>query len=867
MKKIISLVLVLTLCLSLFTVCASALSGNVDKSIAAETKQTAVEISEEGTVLLKNDDNVLPLNGKQVNVFGSGSITPFLGGAGSGAITTEDPVTLYEAFDEAGIVYNKDLRKTYETYCFRNQTVKTDNTVINNLLQLVLAKSSLDEMPVKKLTDKVMKKAVEFSDTAVIVISRTSAETSDLDEETLRLNSTEKALVEKVCSSFENVIVLFNTGNIMEMGWLDDYDSIKAAAMIWIPGEYGLLGVANLLSGKATPSGKLADTVAYKCTDHPSSQCFGDHKYNGADQYYVEYLEGIYVGYRYFETFASDKVQYPFGYGLSYTTFEKSNAVISKNGDTISASVTVTNTGSYSGKETVQMYYSAPYIQGGIEKSAINLGAFAKTKLLAPGESQTLKLEIKLSDMASYDMNNEQAWVLDAGEYNVYLSNDIRNHFAEYSFTLNEKIVNKTDSKSGTEIKNLFDDAYNGYTILSRADEQATYPVCRTLDATDAVKNPDKLPEPTTEGEAPKTGLKYDKTIMLQDVAEDPSLWDAFLDQLTVEEMAILVSGGGYETKAIDRLGIPLTMDNDGPSCVKGRLGQLYTDCGTAYPCETAMACTWNTKLAQKYGEGIGKEAKDIGTDIWYAPAVTLHRNPMAGRNFEYFSEDPVISAKMATAIIKGAREYDLVTTIKHFALNEQETHRNGIFTWADEQTLRELYLKAFEEPIKDADPVGVMSAYDRIGTNWCGGYSALLNDLLRDEWGFDGYVVSDYSSNLNGKGYMNPVLAVYSGNDTMLTGLWGLQKPSHVKAVKEAYKRDPIGFGTVLRTSCKNLCVAKMQTNVFLHPEIKHDDSFLGSLTSLEEWNFKFPYTWSMFRYVINNIANMVIYLIRFVM
>lgn len=864
--KLLSLAMAAVILLSVALPTVSATSGNIDPDIIAETSQTAVELESEGIVLLKNEDNVLPLEGKKINIFGAGSVCPFLGGAGSGAITTDDPVTFYEALDAEGIEYNTELRKLYEKNCGSNEMPKTDNTVINNLLQLVLAKNSLEEMATRKLTDSVMARAAEFSDTALIMISRTSAENKDLTADVLRLSKTEKELVEKVTSTFENVVVLFNTGNIMEMGWLNEYDSIKAAAMIWIPGEFGMTAVARMLCGKVNPSGKLADTVAYKVEDHPSTECFGSNRYKGGE-YYVEYLEGIYVGYRYFETFAKDKVQYPFGYGLSYTSFDRQLIGSSTSGGKITAKVKVINTGKRSGKDVVQLYYSAPYYVGGLEKSAICLGGFAKTRLLAPGESETVTVSFDINDMASYDRADRQAWVLEKGEYKIYAASDIREHYGEFTYTLGKDKVIKTDSATGAEIKNLFDDVYGGYTILSRSDPEGTYPQFRALTASDAVKNSDKLPDPMTEGEAPKTGVKYDKTITLRDVYEDESLWDAFLDQLTLDEMTMLVIDGGYETHGVERLGIPHTMDNDGPSSVKGRNGLLYTDCGTAYPCETAIACTWNYPLAEKMGEGVGKEAEDMGTDIWYAPGVNIHRNPMAGRNFEYFSEDPVISGKMASAIISGCASQGLVTTIKHFVLNDQESNRAGIYTWADEQTMREIYLKAFEIPIKETKCCGIMSAFDRLGTVWCGASSALLNDLLRTEWGFEGFVVSDYSSNFTGTGYMNPVLAVYNGNDTILTGIWALNKPSHVAAIKLAYRRDPIGFGKALREACKNLCIAKMQTRAFLHPEKVYDDSLAASLQKPSDWNFEFPYAFSALRYVLNNMMNVVLWLLRYVL
>ncbi|MBQ9552921.1 MAG: glycoside hydrolase family 3 protein [Clostridia bacterium] len=862
MKKGIAVILAFCLMITASVLPAAARSGRLDDAIAAETRALAVEIEAEGVVLLKNEENALPLGEKRVNVFGAGSAEPFYGGAGSGAVTTDDPVSFYEALDTAGIAYNTELKDLYERH-IRSFTPKTDNTVINNLLQLALAKSALSEMPIKYLTKTILERAKAYSDTALLVISRTSAEGRDLSADTLRLSDEEKQLVQLVTGSFSEVIVLFNTGNLMEMGWLEDYDSIKAAMLLWIPGEYGLEGAARVLSGAASPSGRLADTAAYHVEDHPSTPFFGTHQYDNGE-YFVEYSEGIYVGYRYFETFAPEKVQYPFGYGLSYTTFEKTDAVFKMNGDAVTAEVTVTNTGSCAGKEVVQLYFSAPYTAGGIEKSAVELGGFAKTKCLAPGESERVQVSVSLRDMASYDMAQTQAYVLEAGEYRLFLGDDIRTPYAEKSFSL-AGTVYRTDDASGAPIRNLFSCADNGLPVLSRAN--GVLPAPRALTADDAVKNKDALPPVTTQGEVPKTGVKYDRPITLQDVAVDESLWDAFLDQLTLDEMIDLVVHSGYETQGVARLGIPATEDNDGPSSVKGRHGLVYVDSGTAYPCETAIACTWNEELAEKMGEGAGKEAADMGEDIWYAPGLNLHRNPMGGRNFEYFSEDPLLSGCMGAAIVRGANRYELVTTVKHFALNDQESHRNGVFTWADEQTIRELYLRAFEPSIKESKSVGVMSAYNRLGTAWCGANSALLRDLLRGEWGFDGYVISDYSSNFTGEGYMSPVNAVYGGGDTMLTGIWSLQKPSQFIAMKRAYERDPVGFGSALRESVKHLCQAKMSTKAFLHPERTYDDSFLGSLVSLSEWQFSFPYSLSMLRYLLNNLTNMVIFLFRYIL
>lgn len=865
MKKSIAVFMSIVLMLSCFSIVSFAVSGNVPADIIEMSSKVAVELEQEGIVLLKNEDNVLPLGDKKVNIFGAGSVVPFLGGAGSGAITTDDPVTFYEALDENNINYNPELRKLYETECSGNETPKTSNTVVNNLLQLVLAGNSLEEMPVEKLTDEIMENAVNFSDTAIIVISRTSRETADIPADVLQLSQEEKKLVEKATSSFENVIVLFNTGNVMEMGWLEEYDNIKAAAMIWIPGEFGMRAVAQMLTGEVNPSGRLTDTIAYSVYDHPSSECFGTYEYDGGGNY-VEYLEGIYVGYRYFETFAKDKVQYPFGYGLSYTTFNKELVSHSIGTDTITVDVKVTNTGDVAGKETVQIYYSAPYTDGGIEKSAICLGGYEKTSMLKPNESETVTVELKISDMMSYDKDNREAWVLEKGNYKIILGENVREHIDSFTYTVKEDVVIKYDSVSGNEIKNLFDFAYSDFTILSRNDFENTYPVARQLTATEEILNPDQLPAPITEGEAPKTGVKYDETIMLQDVYENPELMDKFLDQLTVDEMITLVAHSGYETQGIDRLGVPKTYDNDGPSCVKGAHGQTYFDCGTAYPCATAIACTWNDDLAFEMGESAGIEADAMNTDIWYAPGANIHRNPMGGRNFEYFSEDPLVAGRMSSNIVAGAKSEGLITTIKHFVLNEQESHRNGIFTWADEQTLREIYLKAFEIPVKDGGSDGVMSAYNRLGTDWCGGCSELLVDLLRTEWGYTGYVVSDYSSNMTGSGYMSPVVGVYNGNDTMLTGLWLLSMPSHIIEMKKAYYNDPIGFGTALREAVRNIMVVKMKTKAFLEPA--EDAPYLTDLyVKPDEWNWEKPYTVSKLKYLVTNVVNTVILVVRIIM
>lgn len=857
-KSALAVIMALAMLCGALAVSAYATSGNIDPAIIAKTSRVAVDIEREGIVLLKNDGKALPLKNEKLNIFGVGSAFPYIGGTGSGCTTSDNPVYFYDALDAAGVEYNKELRKLYEANGGSSDLPYVDHTIINNLINLALLKNTIDEMDPRKLTAKIMKNAVNYSDTALIVIGRTGTEGGDMGADTLILSKNERAMVEKVCTAFKKVIVIFNTGNVMEMGWLEEFDSIKAALAVWIPGEFGFEAVADVLTGKVNPSGRLVDTIPYKISDCPANENFGSYTFSDSRDNYVEYQEGIYVGYRYFETMAKDKVQFPFGYGLSYTSFSQRIVSRSAGRDKISLSVKVINTGKTAGKEVVQVYYSAPYKKGGIEKSAVVLGAFAKTKLLKPGKSETVNISFATRDMASYDYKDRQAYVLEKGDYKIILGKNAREKFDSFTYTAGKDVVYKKDAVTGTPIKNLFDFAYNGFTVLSRSDPKGTYPASRPIEIGDAIKNADKLPEPVKGGKAPANSVKYDKTITLRDVYNDPSLWDKFLDQFTVDEMCNLVACGGYQTAGIDRLGVPHTMDDDGPISVKGRNGTVFSDSGTAYPCEVCIACTFNTSLAEKMGECAAIEAEDMGTDVWYAPGVNIHRSPRGGRNYEYYSEDPLVSGKMAAAVIRGCNKIGLVTTIKHFAMNDQETHRSGITTWADEQTMREIYLRAFEIAVKESDCRGVMVAHNRIGPYWCGGSTALMKNLLRKEWGFDGFAVSDYTVNLFFSGYESSAVAVYNGTDLMLNGLWELEKPSALITLKSAYRRDPAGFGRALRESTKNLCKMKMYTKAFNNPREFPDAGRLSTwIIPLTKWDFEFPYSVSLLKYGASNLVN----------
>lgn len=828
-EKILSIILTIIIAV-LSTISCFASGGMIisgETKISAETTAKSMEIAKqieaEGIVLLENQDDVLPLQNKKVNVFGVCSCALALAGAaGSGAVRADTAVGFYDALTNAGIQYNPVIYDIYAEY--------TDAESDGGLLDYVggvleqFFSGGKAEMPISNISDTVMNDAVAFSDTAIVVIGRVGTEMKDLAIEDLKLSSEERNMLDKVCATFSDVIVVFNLSNIMDMSWLDDYSNIKAAMIMWLPGEVATDSVGKVLSGEINPSGKLVDTIAYNLEDHPSNMNFGNYQYTGVSgipSYFVNYCEGIYVGYRYFETFAPEKVMYPFGYGLSYTDFAWDVKSFSADEENITIEVEVTNTGSVAGKDVVQIYFSAPYYMGGIEKSAIELAAYDKTKLLQPGESETLTISYATEDMASYDSKTEEAWVLEAGDYNIYVARDVRTFEKTYTYNVPGTVVYDTDDTTGNPIQNLFGFAEGDLTYMSRADVANTYPKSPVnFAATEEVLNSDIRPAPTTEGEAPKMGVEYeDGVITLSDVARNEELWDEFLDQLTLEEQIELICDCGYETIAIDRLGVPATSDNDGPSSIKGPGGLLYTDSGLAFPVATVIACTWNDELAEEFGEAIGQEGIELGTHVWYAPGCNIHRSPLGGRNNEYFSEDPLLSGKMSAAVTRGAQSKGLIVTVKHFVANDQETNRqsNGLYTWLNEQSLREIYLEPFEISVKEGEAKGIMTAYNRLGNQWCGGSKALVTDLLRTEWGFDGYVITDASIDLTGDGYLDPALAVYARNSGLLTMIYVVSASQTKDALKSAYEADPIGMGNAMRLCAYDICKMKMQSNAFV--------------------------------------------------
>ena len=769
----------------------------------------APKISDEGIVLLKNENDLLPLENKKVNIFGDDAYNFKYSGGGSGAVDLTNCVTFFQGLEMAGIEYNPDLHKLYED--MGNDAGDTgSNNIVSMMSSFLFGAETKDTASNEFLTEEVLESAKSYSDQAIVVLSNDVVESSDSSLEALKLTPNRRELIRIVAENFDHVIVIVNVGNATELGIVDEYDSIEGVVWTGIPGTQGCVSLGKVLTGEINPSGRLVDTYAYDVSSAPASENFGDYKYTNLEgMSFINYNEGIYIGYRYYETrYAGDEkgyrsaVQYPFGYGLSYTSFDWETVDFKIADETVTWEVKVTNTGDAAGKDVVELYFTAPYIPGGIEKSAIELAAYDKTSLLAPGESETLCLSFPLRDMSSYDMIENQAYVLDAGTYEIKLGRNVHDIVEVQTYEVPVTVVYDTDEVTGTPIHNQFSYADGGLTYLSRNDWEGTYPDDSSTDYTasetllsafEAYNNP-----APSGARMPVTGA--DNGIQLADLKgldyDDP-MWEKFLDQFTYKELRNLFAEGGWHSIAIDRLGIPDTRMLDGPAGINSMMVPVSA---AAYPTEMMVASTWNDQLAYQMGSYIGAEAVAYDVQVWYAPAMNLHRTAQGGRNFEYYSEDPVLSGMMAASTIRGAQDQGVMVTIKHFAMNNEETNaRSGIFCWSNEQALRELYLRPFEISVKEGGATGVMSAFTHIGYKWSGANPELLNNVLRDEWGFVGMVTTDAAL----AGFMNSSLACVSGNDLMLE--MGLANSANV--VDKAYKTDPAGILLGLRSCAHNIC------------------------------------------------------------
>lgn len=789
----------------------------LSSSTVAQANKLANNVEEEAVTLLKNDDSNLPLNGKKVNVFGWGSTNPVYGGTGSGSMSTQYPtVSMLEGMKKAGLTTNSQLTKLYTDY-------RKDRPQV----QMFAQDWTQPEVPASQYSDSLMNQAKNFSDQAVIVITRVGGEGADLPtnmkakgitytnnskdyedfkdgEGILELSQTERDMVKLVTENFKHVTLVYNGANAFQFDFLKDYPQIKS--VLWCPpaGQTGFTALGEVLAGKVNPSGKTSDTFLKDITKSVSYNNFGYFAYKDADAQaasyigftgkeqkstptFVNYSEGIYVGYKFYETAASeglinynDIVQYPFGYGLSYTDFTQKMGKVTYSNGKVSLKVTVTNTGKTAGKDTVEIYYNPPYTNGGIEKATKNLVAFEKTKTLEPGASQTIAISFDDDDMASYDEKNAKAYVLEKGDYQIMLQSDSHTVLATQTVNVPKTITyNKaSDTHNGdkTVATNQFSNAEGDVTYLSRANHFANYakataaPTDFTM--SDAAKKEftnNNLYKAADHNDAsdkmPTTGAKNGvKLSDLRGKSYDDSAWDKLLDELTFNDMDNLIANGGYGTQAIKSIGKVQLTDADGPAA----LNNNFTGVGSiGFPSSTSFACTWNKDLAKQFGEMIGQMAHDMHVAGWYAPAMNIHRNPYSGRTFEYFSEDSLLSGAMASNEIAGAKTRGVYSFMKHFALNDQETNRLSMLcTWANEQSIREVYLKPFEMSVKQGGAQAVMSSFNYLGATYAGASSNLLQTVLRDEWGFRGFVLTDY---FGGYGYQNADQEVRAGNDAML--------------------------------------------------------------------------------------------------
>lgn len=830
------------------------------KAVYAAANQLNERIVEEGIILLKNEDvngeKALPLSkDSRVTIFGRNSVEIVHGGSGSNAGDTSTAVSdVYTALS-SHFTCNNVIHDYYKGLTGYSRPSVNMGTILTGY---PISEASLP------YPSKVTNSYANYSDAAIVFLTRTGGEGFDLprtmfadgnnysnwdatnkqkvagarsvDDHYLQLDANETAMLKEACDNFDNVVVVVNSASPLELGFLDDpshyayNEKIKAAVWLGHPGSSGLNALGRVLDGTVNPSGKTVDTFSRDFKKDPSWENFGNYlqkegnRYSSEGRarnaYFVEYREGLYVGYRYYETMAAEKealssgagetwynqnVIYPFGYGLSYTDFEwtvemPTNRTLAAD-SVMDVNVTVKNTGSVAGKEVVQLYYTAPYTAGGIEKSHVVLGDFAKTDMLEPGATQTLTLSVAARDMASYDYsdangNGFKGYELEHGTYTLRVGRDAHTYEANIEYTLDSDVrYTNSDINEDVEIGNLFDDvsghideylsrenAFANYSVLSGAVEAAYRNVSKDFINTLTWKLNDKASDPWYSTEMPKqekTALSTEDTeVQLYELIgkdyDDP-LWDTLLNQLSVEQMSLFVTCGNYRTLQIENIGKPLTLDPDGPMGFAPFMGDpsIYDTC--YYASECILAASYNVELAREFGNMVGNESL-VGNEAgdgrtysgWYAPAVNIHRSQFGGRNFEYYSEDGLLAGKMATAVIQGANEKGVYTYLKHFALNEQETDRDttGLITWANEQAMRELYFKPFELSVKVGKTTAMMSSFNRLGSTWAGGSYNLLTALLRDEWGFKGMVITDY----NLKNYMNVDQMVRAGGDLVLS-------------------------------------------------------------------------------------------------
>lgn len=854
---------------------ALAEKKNISEESKEQSRQTVQATAEEGIILAENEDQVLPVTDtNKLNVFGWASTNPVYGGSGSGASDSSTAVSLLQGLENAGFELNTELSDFYTAYA---DTRPAAGTSVQDY--------TLPEPTADSYTDEMLSNAKEFSDYALVVISRVGGECFDLptdmyevihnenfDPENqsiaengtytnngdyddfeqgqsyLELNRTERDMVSMVCSNFDNVIVVYNGSNPMQMDWVDEYEQIRGVLLCPGAGSTGFNALGEIIAGAVNPSGKTVDTWLTDLDTAPYINNIGDFTYDNIDDYiaqiqtadtgslvpgtFVDYVENIYVGYKFYETAAEEglinydqTVKYPFGYGLSYTSFSQQMGDIQQDEEgNLTFDVTVTNTGDTAGKDVVEVYFDPPYTNGGIEKASANLIRFEKTDLLEPGESQTLTISFNAEDMASFDAYENGCYVLEAGDYGISIRSDSHTILDEKNWTADETMVydesnprSSDDTAAVVRFADAEGDESCAITYLSRADGFANYEQAVSAPAEEQHNMSDELLETyisnanynseaydNESDEMPVMGEDNDIELMeLRDADYDDPRWDDLLDNLTYDEMSNLIEFGGWHTAAIPDIGKIETADADGPAGVNNFITGQY---GTSFCVEVMLAQTWNTDIARQFGEAIGQEFADIDNYGWYGPALNTHRSAFGGRNFEYYSEDGVLAGYMAAAEINGAAEKGVYAYMKHFALNDQEINtREMLCTWSTEQAIREIYLKPYELAVKNFEgrSIGIMNGFNFIGTTWTGASHALLTEVLRDEWGFRGMVITDY---FGGYGYMNADRGVRAGTDLMLNMV---SEFAHIS-------NDSATMTQAMRTSAKNILYTVVNSGAY---------------------------------------------------
>lgn len=803
-----------------------------------EVKQLCEDVAAEGIVLLKNEDNALPLSKDEtkVSLLGQNSVDFVYGGSGSGAVNTASALNLKQSFEEAGFKVNQkvwDFYKTGPGSSYRKQTPGLDGD----------GGFAVNEVPANVYTDDFKNSLTD--DVGIVVIGRGGGESADLPLQPLstgslylQIDKNERDLLDLACSKYEKVILIMNTNNPVELGFLEEskYENVKAAMWIGGVGQEGIRAIPKVLNGTVNPSGRLVDTYAYDSTSAPSFANMNDAKITNSSvrngKEYMVFAEGIYVGYRYYETRYEDvvlgnttgfdyktEVQFPFGYGLSYTTFDWSDFTVAENADgkSYDLSVKVKNTGDLAGKDVVEFYVQKPYTPGGVEVSSIELVEFGKTSLLEPNVEEVVTVNVLKEDLTSYDSVNAKTYILDAGDYYFAAgknSHDALNNvlavkgksttdgmtyngdttLAKLAFNVAtmDTTTYSVSSVTGNPITNALDDVdinyYEEFTYLSRSDWEGTFPVAFKDNRWDA---PAQLVEDleffdvhsdTTDDEiiaafeyiSNSTATNYTVQDMIGVDYDDPR-WDDIVSQLSFKQMTRLIRQGGYSTQQIDRIGLPATQDKDGPSGISASL--VGGGSAMAWPAEVVMASTWNKDMINRLGELFGEDSIKAGVAGVYGPGANIHRSPYSGRNFEYYSEDPVLSYKICEAETIGLRSKGVITYVKHFALNDQETNRYGCAIFANEQSVREIFLKGFEGSVVGGKSNALMAAMNRVGTRWVGAHKGMMTQILRDEWGFEGMVITDQAS-VPAMFYQDIVSGLWGGTDIWLntnSSYWSL--------------------------------------------------------------------------------------------